>query len=235
MMGNDDRQIYEKALKLPDEYAGNGTGADTNRRSTTDPQKPSDWKNAHLDMKKGVERFGGSMESFIQILRSFAISTRSLLDAVMGVTEGNLADYAITVHGIKGSSRNICAETAGNMAETLEKAAKAGDFDFVRTHNTDFVETIESLIAFIHDVLDKMVFENPKTKKDKPNIGTLSTLLAACKNYDMDGVDAAMTEIENFEYESGSDRELVAWLKTNIEHMNFKQIEERLSALGNAD
>jgi len=74
-----------------------------------------------------------------------------------------------------------------------------------------------------------MASENPKPKKDKPDIESLSELLAACKEYNMDGVDAAMEKMERFEYESGDN--LTAWLRTNVELMNFAQIEEKLTVL----
>jgi HPt (histidine-containing phosphotransfer) domain-containing protein len=188
-----------------------------------------DEKIAWLDVEKGIQRFGGDRESYMQILRSFAASARSLLDAVRGATEDNLANYAITVHGIKGASRSIFAEITGNMAESLEKAAKAGDFGFVREHNENFIKTVDNLIADIDGIVDKMDSENPKPEKDRPDIETLTELLAACKEYDMDGVDAAMEKIGSFEYKSGG--ELADWLRTNVDRMNFAQIVERLSSL----
>jgi len=192
-------------------------------------QQTPDEKSALLDEERGVERFGGDRESYTQILGSFAASTRSLLDAIKGVTVDGLTGYSIAVHGIKGSSRGICAETTGNMAEALEKAAKAGDFDFVRANNPDFIKTVGELLAHIDDILEKTAAENPKPRKDEPDMVTLSELLTACKKYDMDGVDAAMAEIESFEYESGDG--LDAWLRANVDQMNFAQIEEKLSAL----
>ena len=192
-------------------------------------RQKSDETIAWLDVAKGMQRFGGDRESYMLILRAYATGTRSLLDSVRAVTEDNLANYAITVHGIKGSSRSIFADATGNMAESLEKAAKAGDFSFVSEHNHDFIRTVDGLITYIDDVLDKMAAENPKPQKDQPDIETLSELLAACKKYDMDGVDEAMEKMESFEYASGA--ELGAWLRENVDHMNFTQIEERLSAL----
>jgi len=189
----------------------------------------SDETIAWLDVEKGIRRFGGDKESYMQILRSFAASARSLLTVVRGVTEDTLANYAINVHGIKGSSRSICAEIIGDMAEEMEKAAKAGDFAFVNEHNGDFIKTVDDLIRDIDDLLNKMLSENPKPKKGKPDMETLSALLAACKEYDMDGVDAAMEKMECFEYESGED--LAAWLRANVDCMNFAQIEEKLTAL----
>ena len=182
-----------------------------------------------FDVERCMERFGNNMDSFIMIMRSFITSTCSLLPLVKEATKDSLAEYAITVHGIKGSSRSVCADRVGDMAEALEKAAKAGDFDFVRTHNPDFIKTVDELIAYIDDLTANMSSASSKPLKEKPDSETLSALLAACKNYDMDGVDAAMEQMEKFEYES--DGELATWLRTNVDRMNFKQIEEKLSAL----
>ena len=186
-------------------------------------------KNDLLDVERSMERFGNDRESFMLIMRSFVTSTRSLLPVVIEVTKNSMAEYAITVHGIKGSSRSVCADRVGDMAEALEKAAKTGDFDFICDHNPDFIKTVNELITYIDDLIDNMSSASSKPIKEKPDMDTLSALLAACKNYDMDGVDAAMEQMGRFEYESGG--ELAAWLRTNVDHMNFKQIEEKLSAL----
>ena len=182
-----------------------------------------------LDVQKSLERFGRDKEAFMLIMRSFVASTSSILPIVMEVTKDSMAEYAITVHGIKGSSRSICADRVGDMAEELEKAAKTGDFNFIYDQNPDFIKTVNELIIYIDDLVDNMSSTNLKQIKEKPDKETLSALLAACKNYDMDGVDAAMEQMEKFEYES--DGELATWLRTNVDRMNFKQIEEKLSAL----
>jgi len=168
-----------------------------------------------LDVQKSMARFGGSSETFMRIMRSFVESARSLLGAMKEVTQDNIANYAIAVHGLKGSSRSICADMVGDLAEALEKAAKTGDFDFVRANNPNLVEAVNELIAYINDIIDKMSANNSRAKKDKPDDKTLAALVDACKKYNMDAVDAAMEEIESFEYESGG--ELVAWLRTNVD------------------
>ena len=212
-----------------DRWEGKDGGEIADRRSGTDRRKTPEERNVWLDIERGIERFGGDRDSYMQILRSFTASTRSLLVSVKGVTEDNLADYAITVHGIKGSSRSVCAETTGNMADALEKAAKTGDFEFVRARNLDFIENVEGLLSFIDYMLETTVSKTAKPQKDTPDTGSLSELLAACKTYDMDGADTAMEKIESFEY--GSDDGLVVWLRENVEQMNFTQIEEKLSAM----
>ena len=223
----------EEVRAMPDARNADA-GAVHDRRTGGDRRQVPDVKIAWLDVQRGLKRFGGDNKSYMAILRSFASGTRSLLAVVRNTDGDNLGDYAIAVHGIKGSSRGICADLVGNMAEALENAAKSGDVGFVRAHNQDFLKTVEELIAYIDNVLATMNEENPKPRRNKPDGETLAAILAACKEYDMDGVDAAMEEMEKFEYESGS--ELVAWLRTNVEQMNFTQIEEKLSALtGNVE
>jgi len=140
-----------------------------------------------INIDKGIESFSGNKKSYLQILASYAANMPHLLDSIKEANRDNLADYAITVHGIKGSSRSICAEEVGNQAEALEKAAKRGDIDFVMANNAAFIEAAEKLITDLADMLGRMALENPKPKKDKPDRETLLKLVDACENYDMDG------------------------------------------------
>ncbi|MCL1815279.1 MAG: ATP-binding protein [Treponema sp.] len=182
-----------------------------------------------VDLDRGLERFGGDEDSFLQVLHSYVINTPPLLEKARGVTEENLADYAIIVHGIKSSSQGICAEMAGNRAEALEEAAKEGNYDFVMANNKTFIESVELLIGDLDDMLRQLASGNTKPVRDKPENEALRRLLTACEAYDMDGVDDAMEEIESFEYESGE--ELAIWLRENVNQMNLKQISEKLSVL----
>jgi CheY-like chemotaxis protein/HPt (histidine-containing phosphotransfer) domain-containing protein len=179
-----------------------------------------------IDVQKGFERFNCDIESFLNVLRSYAINTPSILESIKNVNNDNLADYAIEVHGVKGSSRGICAEAVGAKAEALEKAAKAGDIDFVTANNADLLEAAWKLINGITDLLNKLAAENPRPKKNKLDGRVQSKLLAACEQYNMDEADAAMKEIDSYEYES--DGELARWLRENVEMMNFSEIKEKL-------
>jgi CheY-like chemotaxis protein len=182
-----------------------------------------------VDVQKAFEHFGCDIESFTAILRSYAVNTPSVLDSLREVNSDNLANYAIAVHGVKGSSRGICAEAIGTMAEALEKAAKEGNIEFVNANNAALLQAAGKLIHDIDDMLGKITAEKPRPKKDKPDRQVLSKLLAACEQYSMDEADAAMKEIENFEYTS--DEGLAQWLRENVEMMNFAEIKEKLITL----
>ena len=182
-----------------------------------------------LDIKRGVERFSGDWETYLEIVKSFSSNTKLILDDIRNVNKENLPDYAINVHGIKSSCRGISAETAGNQAEALEKAAKAGDIDFVMANNLPFLEDVIKLIEEIDIEFSKEAEIKDRPKRDKPYMEALSKLCKACDSYAIEEIEKTMKEIEAFEYEA--DDGLVLWLRDNVNQMNFMEIAKRLSAI----
>jgi CheY-like chemotaxis protein len=181
-----------------------------------------------FDAEKCLDRFGGDETTVGQVLRSYVVNTAPLLGKVREVTEETLPEYAIVVHGIKGSSRGICAESAGNMAESLEHAAKTGNMEFIRKNNGGFIETVEKLIDALHAALRSIEMKKDKPLKDAPDEALLEKLAECCESFDMDGIDEAMMELESFDYAVQAD--LIAWLREHVEKMEFSEIRTRLSA-----
>ncbi|MFP3042053.1 ATP-binding protein [Treponema primitia] len=182
-----------------------------------------------LDLQNGLERFGGDHESYIKVLKSWTSNTPPLLEQLRVYTPETLPAYAILVHGIKSSCYGISAQTTGAQAEALEHASKAGDFDFVQRNNDTFIRATEKLIVDLSALLLSLETENPKPRKPEPDKKTLTTLLAACKILDIDGIDTAIEDLERFSYDSGAD--LVEWLRHQINTSGFTEIEERLGKL----
>ena len=186
-------------------------------------------KNIGLDVDGGIDRFGGEEDIYLDVLRSYASNTPSLLATAESVSEAGLADYAITVHGVKGSSFGICADKVAGMAEALEKAAKTGDFGYVDKHNAVFIETARKLLARIGEMLARDGSGSAKIRKDRPDADALDRLREACVLHEIYNVDQIVAELDAFEYDSGG--ELVAWLLDSADRMNYEEIIERLSTL----
>jgi CheY-like chemotaxis protein len=185
-----------------------------------------DKKVAGLDIEAGVKRFNDDEDVYINILQSYAVNTRKLLETIKDKPGEKLNNYEVTVHSIKGSSYGICADVAGRLAADLEKAAKAIEPEYIRKHHQQFMDVTWKLIGNIEDLLASLERGGPKPKMDKPDEEVISRLADACDAYDMDGVDAAMEEIAFYQYEN--DNNLVNWLKENVDLMNFEEIVERL-------
>ena len=183
-----------------------------------------------IDIQKGVERFNGDRETYLNILSSFSVNTRYLLDSMKEIKKENLDVYAINVHGIKSSCRGICAEKAGALAEKLEYAAKSGDIDFVLLNNPILEENIIKLMTNIDNALGDKIGTMEKIKKDKPYKEALERLRKACEDYKAEEIDAAIMEIECFEYTA--DEGLSVWLRENVDQMNFMEIAEKLKLSG---
>jgi signal transduction histidine kinase/DNA-binding NarL/FixJ family response regulator/HPt (histidine-containing phosphotransfer) domain-containing protein len=182
-----------------------------------------------IDTQKGLKHFGGDMNIYWKVVKSFALNTPPLLDKIRSCafSPEELNDYAIIVHGIKSSSRSIGAEALGTDAEALEHAAKAGDLEFVQGNHEGFVQDAQQLLAGIDQEISRADAGTKKQRKAEPAEETLGDLLQACRDFDIDGVDRAMEELESCDYETGAD--LVEWLREKVDGMGFKEITGRLA------
>ncbi|MCL2530496.1 MAG: ATP-binding protein, partial [Coriobacteriia bacterium] len=147
------KEINIGGKSFPDARSGVDRRKGDDRRCGFDRRVWGDLANS-INISKGMRRFGNDKDVYLSVLRSFAKNTIPLLDEIKGVQADHLSNYAIVVHGIKGSSRGVYADEIGNWAESLEKAAKAGDFKFVSSQNNSFVQYVERFIADLSKMLD---------------------------------------------------------------------------------
>ncbi|MDR0502869.1 MAG: response regulator, partial [Treponema sp.] len=176
-----------------------------------------------VDIAAGLRRFAGNEEEYMKILKSYTVNTRPLLDVINKyLEEENLSDYAVTVHGIKGSSFGIGAMRLGTHAERMERLAKSGNKEQVMAANSAFLKSVNNLLGSIDSALDQYAAKNKKPVKAAPDPELLQDLRKACDEYDVGRIDGIMAALESFEYRNGA--ELVAWLHGQVEDMNFKEI-----------
>jgi CheY-like chemotaxis protein len=107
-----------------------------------------------INIKRCPEHFGGDEGLFAEFLRSFTDNIPELLRKTQ-VGAADMKNYAIYVHGIKGSCLNICADELSERAGELEKAANSNDSDYISSHNAGFIESAAELIENIKKALNK--------------------------------------------------------------------------------
>ncbi|GHV45084.1 hypothetical protein AGMMS49546_30140 [Spirochaetia bacterium] len=183
-----------------------------------------------LDLQGGRIQYG-SDKIYLKILRTFTEGTPALLDRLRTVSEESLGEYAIEIHGLKGSVRGICADEAGNRAADLEAAAKMGDYEYVAAHNGELLDDIERLIGRIGELLGD--FESPPEEKpgaEAPDPALLTRLLEACKQYRIQEMDETLGALEAFEYKQQGD--FIVWLREQLIHLEYEkmitELEEKL-------
>ena len=185
----------------------------------------AEWADLGLDVMEGAQRYG--LDAYLQIIHSYVTHTPVILDKLRNVSEETLPDYAVTIHGIKGSTFGISANKIGKLAESLESAAKNRDFAAVARGNDTFLKEAEELLKvlpLLGKIPDKK--SNAKERRAATDTGALRELLNACSKYDLTVMESAMSKLENFTYDEQP--ELVEWLREQLENLEYDSMRERL-------
>jgi hypothetical protein len=144
------------------------------------------------------------------------------------VSRASLGEYAVTVHGIKGASYGICANSIGDAAGVLETAAKDGRYEDVTRGNGPLIKEIERLI----DDLSPLAGGTPDAERPllaSPDTALLGKALDACRRFDTEALEDALTELEKGDYENGGD--IVNWLRERTDKLDYEAIADRLVKL----
>ena len=188
----------------------------------------ADLEAAGVDVRSSLERFGGNREEYLEILRSFATTTKALAASLQDNGDSlKLDDFAIVVHGIKGSSRGIGATREGMLAERLEKAAKADNREFVEKNTAAFIHQLYELVERIQHTVDTLSGNQEKQMLETPDKEILTRLYHAAAEFSIDGVEAALESLERYNYHE--DDELVSWMRNQSDELALDAIHTRLS------
>jgi PAS domain S-box-containing protein len=182
-----------------------------------------------VDLASGMRRFNNNPEVYLRILNSFLQNIPTSLESLRSVTQETLPQYAILIHGVKGSCYGISADEVGKMAESLEMAATSGDFSKVMAGNTTFLRTVESLLPQFTALIDSAdAIKDPAAgdTKPKPDPELFQKMLAACRDYDIDQMQQIMEELDKHAYQTQG--ELINWLKGQLVNFSYDQIQEKL-------
>jgi signal transduction histidine kinase/CheY-like chemotaxis protein len=184
-----------------------------------------------IDLKKGQEMFPNN--KYLDVLRAWCMHTPALLEKLRALAAGQLQDddlgeYTIAVHGLKGSSYGICAQSVGKKAEDLEAASRRKEIEFVKTHNGILLDEA----AALHQNLEKLLASAAQNSTAKPSAKSpdpelLKQLLEACKQFKSSLMEEILEKIDKFQYESGGD--LTQWLREQMDNLEYDAMEQRLT------
>jgi HPt (histidine-containing phosphotransfer) domain-containing protein len=108
-----------------------------------------------LNFEQGLDVFDGEEDDYFSALNSFVASVPQIIDKLRGVTEENLSDYAVNVHGLKSTSGWICAENIQKEAMELEALSTAGNLSEVLSRNDKFLDGVMTFIGNLEAELQK--------------------------------------------------------------------------------
>jgi HPt (histidine-containing phosphotransfer) domain-containing protein len=95
------------------------------------------------------------------------------------LTEENLKNFAIEVHGFKGVAKSIGAAEIAETANRLEIAALNNEKDFCKAHYPDFKTAVVELMTKMNEAIN----QEPVDKKEKINPEELTDKLTSAKQF----------------------------------------------------
>ena len=180
-----------------------------------------------IDWQAGLNYFSGNRDAYLFVIRSYVENTARLITQICNATEETLADCAIHLHGIKGSSYGIQAREIGEQAEVLEHAAKMGNFRLVSQNIPFFTENVKKLLSRLSSLLEaNKAGTDEKPTRHAPDAALLDQMESAATNFRIDELEEIMKSLECFKYETQA--ELIIWLREKVDQMEFAAIHERL-------
>jgi FOG: CheY-like receiver len=191
---------------------------------------PANFPVEGVDITAGKNRY--TEKAFLEVLRSYYLHTPALLEKINHIkyrelSEEAIKEYTITVHGIKGASFGICADTVAKQAEALENAAKSNDTQFIEMNNIRFIEEVEKLLGRLKELFTLLMNQaGAKPVREKPDPELLERLTEAARHYNVKVMDDILEKLEENEYEQ--EGELVKWLREQVDNLEYEAIYKRL-------
>jgi PAS domain S-box-containing protein len=183
-----------------------------------------------VDVEKGLSLYSGDKDLYLLLLRSYVSNVPETLIKLGSVSKETLSNYVITVHGLKGTSAAIGAELIREEALNLETMSRAGDLNGVLTLNGRLISNTTVVVDNIKNWLEKYDAAAAKPRLRAPDPETLARLRQSCENFDMVGIDKALSELESVDYEEDAD--LITWLKEKIGTSEITAVAQRLLKYG---
>ena len=194
-----------------------------------------------VDFADAINRMGNKPAIYLRVIKSFVASTPAVLDELAQVSLPSIADYAVRIHGIKGSLYGIGAMTVGDEARALELAAKAADWPTVERDNPTVIAHINQLIKQLQ-ALAQLIDGTDKANGDTrplvaaPDHAVLERLAQASYNFEIELMEQAIEELDGFRYRN--DPELTERLRAQLTDFRYDLVEETakaaLASLGNS-
>jgi signal transduction histidine kinase/DNA-binding response OmpR family regulator len=222
-----DRQNSETLQKAEEQAA-----AQVERRQQGIYDNESRWFQEHpvegVDIN-GAIGFYGDGAVCISIFRSFVTNTPPLLEKMAACLDSSLPDYAIQVHGLKGTCSAICAGEIAALAKDLEAASKEGKLDYVRSRHGELERRVLLVMENLKTLLGE--WETGRSAKEReprsePDRQTLDRLSAAAADINSDLIEEIIGDLEKYRYER--EEELIRWLREQAENFEYEAIHRRL-------
>lgn len=174
-----------------------------------------------ISLENGLSHAQNDEETYLGLVRLF-LKEKEKQEIMRGyIDAGNMKDYAILVHGLKGNARTLGADALADIAFSHEKESKAGNADYVKTH-------FEELLTLWNQVQEgfSALYDAQCTDTEEVACGEGQE----CLQLTRDDLEEAAALLDDFETKEAIGR-LKEWLKNPLAPKMRERLKCALEAL----
>ena len=184
---------FEQIIKdnLPQEYVtecGDGNGDTVTRGQETDGtpdlQQAEEWSIPGIDIAKALSYIGGSRELYISLLQTYLDGSEERIRKLEECkNKEDIFNYDITIHGLKGISASIGADSMAVAAAGLEEACKDPQtaMTYIQMNHDQAVSRYRELLQQIKKWLANIETDGKIEKEAVTNITEMLTIISDLK------------------------------------------------------
>ena len=188
-----DPERFEHIIKdnLPQEYVtecedGNGDTATEGQETdgTSDPKQAEEWSIPGIDIAKALSYIGGSRELYISLLQTYLDGSEERIRKLEECkNKEDIFNYDITIHGLKGISASIGADSMAVAAAGLEEACKDPQtaMTYIQMNHDQAVSRYRELLEQIKKWLANIETDGKIEKEAVTNITEMLTIISDLK------------------------------------------------------
>ena len=152
-----------------------------------------------LDVAAGIEN-SGTKELFISLLGDFyKLIDQKSVKIEKCLADGMLRDYTIEVHALKNTARMIGALELSEQFYRLEQLGNAEEYETLEKLTPDVLKLYRSYKSIL-EPYGRMQMQDKQDVSIEEMVKSLEKLRNAVDNFDLDGADEAMREIESYAF-----------------------------------
>ena len=187
-----------------------------------------------VNVQKGIQRTGGTLESYIEVLRTFERTGPNQARAFESAANQNdMPALALEAHTLKAVSDSIGAERLASMSAAIEQQAKSGQHNAARAGVGPLLSELHKLLETISTPLRhqsaKPAAPTEPALDTRALIERLKVVCAEVEAYDLDAASEVVHELLSHS-SSVENNATLAEIMTSIQNYAYASTVEKTQA-----
>lgn len=178
---------------------------------------------ADIKNSKNIIDSDEERKALVKIFISSIEDTAKSLDELYYAED--IKNYTIKVHGLKSTARLIGEMSVSNKAEQLEKAGKAGDWDYIKANHESLMEEYRSIGDGV-----KEIKPSKKTLEEGDLKDALLSIIEMANVCDYTSTEMVLDSLAEYELAEDVEKEMKR-LRGLLEKLDYKAVAEEAKKL----